>query len=67
MRIYTGDRVIDHKGRELELAERATVAGRKGWLAHPVRKEEAQREHCAIVLDTEITAVVGDNGQYLLR
>ena len=66
MKIYTGYRVIDHRGREPCLSHRAKIAGRKGWLAYPVRREEAQRVHNAVVLDTEIRAVVGDNGQFIL-
>ena len=66
MKLYTGDRVIDHQGRELCLSHRAFVAGRKGWLACPVQKEKVQRGHNAVVLDTEIRAVVGDNGQFIL-
>lgn len=65
MKIYTGDRVIDHRGRELYLSHRASVAGRKGWLAYPVQREKVQRGHNAVVLDTEIRAVIED-GQFLL-
>ena len=66
MKLYTGDRVIDNRGRELCLCHRASVAGRKGWLASPVRREKVQRGHNAVVLDSEIRAVVGDNGQFVL-
>lgn len=66
MKLYAGDRVIDNRGRELCLCHRASVAGRKGWLAYPVRRENVQRGHNAVVLDTEIRAVVGDNGQFVL-
>ena len=66
MKLYTGDRIIDHRGRELCLSHRASVAGRKGWLAYPMRREEVQRGHNAVVLDSEIRAVVGDNGQFIL-
>ena len=64
MKLYTGDRIIDHRGRELCLSHRASVAGRKGWLAYPMRREEVQ--HDGVVLDSEIRAVVGDNGQFIL-
>lgn len=66
VKLYTGDRVIDHRGRELCLSHRASVAGRKGWLAYPVRRDEVQRRHNAVVLDDEIRGVVGDNGQFIL-
>ena len=66
MKLYTGDRIIDHRGRELCLLHRASVAGRKGWLVYPVRREKVQRGHNAVVLDEEIRAVVGDNGQFIL-
>ena len=66
MKLYAGDRVIDHRGRELCLSHRASVAGRKGWLAYPVKQEKVQLGHNAVVLDTEIRAVVGDNGQFIL-
>ena len=66
MKLYVGDRVIDHRGRELCLSHRAKSAGRKGWLAYPVRLEKVQRGHNSVVLDTEIRAVVGDNGQFIL-
>ena len=66
LKIYAGDRIIDIKGRELCLSHRAKVAGRTGWLAYPVKKEKVQRGHSAVVLDTEIMAVVGDNGQFIL-
>lgn len=66
MKLYTGDRVIDHRGRELCLSHRAKIAGRPGRLAYPVRREEVQRGHNAVVLDSEIRAVVGDNGQFIL-
>lgn len=66
MKTYTGDRVIDIRGRELELAERVKVGPWRGWLACPVQGDTVQREHSATVLDTEITAVVED-GQYVLR
>ena len=66
MKLYTGDHVIDHRGRELCLSHRAKIAGRKGWLAYPVLREKVQRGHNAVVLDTEIRAVVGDNGQFVL-
>ena len=66
MKLYTGDRIIDYRGRELCLSHRASVAGRKGWLAYPVKKEEVQRKHNAVVLDCEIKGVLGDNGQFIL-
>lgn len=66
MKLYTGDRVIDNRGRELCLCHRASVAGRPGWLAYPVRREKVQRGYNAVVLDTEIRAVVGEGGQFLL-
>ena len=66
MKLYTGDHVIDHRGRELCLSHRASVAGRKGWLAYPVRGEEVQRGLNAVVLDEEIRAVLGEGGQFLL-
>ena len=66
MKLYAGDRVIDHRGRELCLSHRASVAGRKGWrLAYPVRREEVQRGHNAVVLDSEIRSVIED-GQFVL-
>ena len=65
MKLYTGDRIIDHRGRELCLSHRASVAGRKGWLAYPVQREKVQRGHNAVVLDTEIRAVIED-GQFIL-
>lgn len=65
MKLYTGDRVIDHRGRELCLSHRASVAGRKGWLAYPVQREKVQRGHNAVVLDDEIRAVIED-GQFIL-
>ena len=66
MKIYAGDRIIDNKGRELYLSGRAKIAGRSGWLAYPVKKEKVQFGHVAVVLNTEIMAVVGDNGQFIL-
>lgn len=66
MKLYTGDRIIDNRGRELCLSHRASVAGRKGWLAYPVRRKEVQLGHNAVVQDSEIRAVVGDNGQFVL-
>ena len=66
MKLYAGDRIIDDRGRELCLAHRAKVAGRPGWLAYPVKKEEVQRRHNAVVLDYEIKGVLGDNGQFIL-
>ena len=66
MKLYTGDRIIDHRGRELCLSHRAKIAGRKGWLAYPVRGEEVQRGHNAVVLDSEIRAVVSESGQFIL-
>ena len=66
LKIYAGDRIIDNKGRELYLSGRAKIAGRSGWLAYPVKKEKVQFGHVAVVLNTEIMAVVGDNGQYIL-
>ena len=65
MKLYTGDRIIDHRGRELCLSHRAKVAGRRGWFAYPVQKEKVQRKHNAVVLDEEIRAVIED-GQFLL-
>lgn len=56
MKLYTGDRIIDHRGRELCLSHRASVAGRKGWLAYPVRREKVQRGHNAVfVLIQEVS------------
>ena len=66
MKLYTGDRIIDHRGRELCLSHRASVAGRPGWLAYPVRRDEVQRRHNAVVLDTEIRAVLSESGQFIL-
>ena len=66
MKLYTGDHVIDHRCRELCLSHRASVAGRKGWLAYPVRREKVQRGHNAVVLDSEISAVVSESGQFIL-
>ena len=66
LKIYAGDRTIDNKGRELYLSGRAKIAGRSGWLAYPVKKEKVQFGHVAVVLNTEIMAVVGDNGQFIL-
>lgn len=66
MKLYTGDRIIDHRGRELCLSHRAKIAGRKGWIAYPMRREEVQRGHYAVVLDEEIRAVLGEGGQFLL-
>ena len=66
MKLYTGDRVIDVRGRELCLASRAKVAGRKGWLAYPVRRKKVQRGHNAVVLDEEIRGVLGEDGQFIL-
>ncbi len=66
LKIYAGDRIIDNKGRELYLSGRAKIAGRSGWLAYPVKKEKVQFGHVAVVLNTEIMAVVGDNGQFIL-
>lgn len=66
MKLYTGDRVIDARGRCLCLAHRAKVAGQKGWIACPVTKEKIRRGHAAVVLDTEIRAVIGANGQFIL-
>ena len=43
----------------------ADGVGRKGWLAYPVQREKVQRGHNAVVLDTEIRAVIED-GQFLL-
>jgi len=65
MKLYAGDRIIDHRGRELCLAERAKIAGRRGWFAYPVRDNKAQRKHQAMVLDEEVKAVLED-GQFLL-
>lgn len=48
-----------------ELKKRAKIAGRKGWLAYPVRREKVQRGHNAVVLDSEIRAVIED-GQFVL-
>ena len=66
MKLYTGDRIIDNRGRELCLSHRAKIAGRKGWLAYPVRRKEVQRGHNAVVLDSEIRAVVSESGQFIL-
>jgi len=66
MKLYAGDRIIDTRGRELCLAHRAKIAGRRGWFAYPVKREEVQRRHNAIVLDTEIRAVLSESGQFLL-
>lgn len=66
MKLYAGDRVIDNRGRELCLRHRASVAGRKGWLAYPVRREKVQRGHNAVVLDEEIRGVLGEVGQFIL-
>lgn len=45
---------------------RAKIAGRKGWLAYPVRREEVQRGHNSVVLDEEIKAVLDEGGQFIL-
>ena len=66
MKFYTGDRVIDNRGRELCLCHSASVAGRKSWLAYPMRREKVQRGHNAVVLDEEIRGVLGEGGQFLL-
>lgn len=66
MKLYTGDRIIDHRGRELCLSHRASVAGRKGWLAYPVRREKVQRGHNAVVLDEKIMGVLDEDGQFIL-
>ena len=66
MKLYAGDRVIDHRGRELCLSHRASVAGRKGWLAYPVKREKVQRGHNSVVLDEEIRGVLEEGGQFIL-
>ena len=66
MKLYTGDHIIDHRGRELCLSHRAKIAGRKGWLAYPVRREKVQRGYNAVVLDEEIRGVLGEGGQFIL-
>ena len=38
MKTYTGDRVIDIRGRELELAERVKVGPWRGGLLAPCRE-----------------------------
>ena len=65
MKLYAGDRIIDHRGRELCLSHRASVAGRKGWLAYPVKKEKVQFGHVAVVLNTEIRGVLDEGGQFI--
>ena len=67
MKLYTGDRLISTTEAASCVSHRASVAGRKGWLAYPVRREKVQRGHNSIVLDEGNSgAFFGEGGRFIL-
>lgn len=67
MRFQAGDKVIDHKGREVMLECRAYMGRFLVWLAQPIINGQPSDEHCIILMETEIKATRRPEGyQFLL-
>ena len=67
MKFYEGDHVIDHKGREVRLEERARMGRFLVWLASPIIEGKADTDHCVILKHEEIKAAKQPAGfQFLL-